>query len=73
VAWSAPRYPFDYTANRLIYAPTFSGSLSGDYTVPTDFGSVVASASWRHISPYDEQISIVEHGRRPRWAAVARS
>jgi hypothetical protein len=40
--------------------------------VPTDFGSVVASASWRHISPYDEQISI-EHGRRPRWAAVARS
>ena len=50
--------PFDYTANRLIYAPTFSGSLSGDYTVPTDFGSVVASASWRHISPYDEQISI---------------
>ncbi|WP_246866268.1 TonB-dependent receptor [Novosphingobium sp. SG720] len=50
--------PFDYTANRLIYAPTFSGSLSGDYTLPTDFGSVVTSLSWRHISPYDEQISI---------------
>ncbi|KPF54807.1 TonB-dependent receptor [Novosphingobium sp. AAP1] len=50
--------PFDYTANRLIYAPTFSGSISGDYTVPTDFGSVVSSLSWRHISPYDEQISI---------------
>ena len=25
--------------------------------MPTSFGKVVASAGWRHISPYDEQIS----------------
>ena len=47
----------DYSANHLIYAPKFSGSLSGDYTVPTSFGKMVASVSLRHIGPYDEQIS----------------
>ncbi|WP_313434657.1 TonB-dependent receptor [Novosphingobium sp.] len=49
--------PFDYSANRLIYAPKFTSSLNADYTVPTSFGKVVATAGWRHISPYDEQIS----------------
>lgn len=49
--------PFDYSANRLIYAPKFTASLNADYEVPTSFGSVVATAGWRHISPYDEQIS----------------
>ncbi|PZQ56610.1 MAG: TonB-dependent receptor [Novosphingobium pentaromativorans] len=49
--------PFDYSANRLIYAPKFTGSFNADYTVPTSFGKVVATAGWRHISPYDEQIS----------------
>ena len=49
--------PFDYSANRLIYAPKFTGSINADYEVPTSFGSVVATAGWRHISPYDEQIS----------------
>lgn len=49
--------PFDYSANRLIYAPKFTASLNADYEVPTSFGSVAATAGWRHISPYDEQIS----------------
>ena len=49
--------PFDYSANRLIYAPKFTASLGADYEVPTSFGKVVATAGWRHISPYDEQIS----------------
>ncbi|WP_395336440.1 TonB-dependent receptor [Novosphingobium sp. BL-8H] len=49
--------PFDYSANRLIYAPKFTASINGDYTIPTSFGKVVATAGWRHISPYDEQIS----------------
>ena len=26
-------------------------------TVPTSFGNVVANVGWRHISPYDEQLS----------------
>ena len=50
--------PFDYSANRLIYAPKFTGSVNADYTVPTSFGKIVATAGWRHISPYDEQISL---------------
>ena len=50
--------PFDYSANRLIYAPTFSSSVNAEYTVPTSFGKVVSAVGWRHISPYDEQVSI---------------
>ncbi|GAB7554500.1 TonB-dependent receptor [Novosphingobium sp. 11B] len=49
--------PFNYSANRLIYAPKFTGSVNADYEIPTSFGKVVATAGWRHISPYDEQIS----------------
>ncbi|GLK45885.1 MULTISPECIES: TonB-dependent receptor [Novosphingobium] len=49
--------PFNYSANRLIYAPRFTGSVNADYEVPTSFGKIVATAGWRHISPYDEQIS----------------
>jgi iron complex outermembrane receptor protein len=47
----------NYSNNRLIYAPEFSGSFEGEYTVPTSFGKVVATAGIRHIAPYDEQIS----------------
>ncbi|WP_226016393.1 TonB-dependent receptor [Novosphingobium sp. FKTRR1] len=49
--------PFNYSANNLIYAPKFTGSMSAEYTVPTSFGKVISSVSWRHISPYDEQLS----------------
>ncbi|MFM5929799.1 MAG: TonB-dependent receptor [Novosphingobium sp.] len=50
--------PYDYTKNRLIYAPDFSGSIEAEYKVPTNFGSVVATVGLRHISPYDEQLSV---------------
>ncbi len=50
--------PYNYSANNLIYAPKFSGSISAEYTMPTEFGKVVTSVGLRHISPYDEQISI---------------
>ena len=49
--------PFDYSRNRPIYSPKFSGSVGAEYRLPTDFGSVVASTGLRHISPYDQQIS----------------
>jgi len=49
--------PFDYSGNNLIYAPKFTGSISGNYSVPTSFGKVTANVGWRHISPYDEQLS----------------
>jgi iron complex outermembrane recepter protein len=50
--------PYDYSGNRLIYAPKFTSSLEAEYSVPTSFGKVVTSLGWRHISPYDEQLSI---------------
>jgi iron complex outermembrane recepter protein len=50
--------PFDFSANRLIYAPKFTASLAAEYSVPTSFGEVVVNGGWRHISPYDEQLSI---------------
>lgn len=50
--------PFDYSANELIYAPKFSGSFNAEYTVPTSFGKVVTTVGVRHISPYDQQISL---------------
>lgn len=56
-ALGADIVPFDYSANRLIYAPKFTASLNAEYEIPTSFGKIVPSAGWRHISPYDEQIS----------------
>ncbi|API59166.1 TonB-dependent receptor [Tardibacter chloracetimidivorans] len=49
--------PFDYSANNLIYAPEFTSSLNADYSLPTSFGRVSLNVGWRHISPYDEQLS----------------
>ncbi|OYZ98697.1 MAG: TonB-dependent receptor, partial [Novosphingobium sp. 17-62-8] len=49
--------PFDYSANRLIYAPKFTASLGAEYTQPTSFGDIAANLGWRHISPYDQQLS----------------
>lgn len=50
--------PFDYSANNPIYSPKFSGSVNAEYTMPTSFGKVVTSVGLRHISPYDQQISL---------------
>ncbi len=49
--------PFDYSGNNLIYSPKFTGSVAVEYTADTSFGDVVTNFSWRHISPYDEQVS----------------
>ena len=50
--------PYDYSGNNLIYAPKFSGSLNAEYTVPTSFGKITSTLGWRHIEPYDSQISL---------------
>ncbi|MFM5885610.1 MAG: TonB-dependent receptor [Novosphingobium sp.] len=49
--------PTDFSGNKLIYAPEFTGSFEAEYSVPTSFGKFVATAGIRHISPYDEQLS----------------
>lgn len=49
---------FDYSANRLIYAPKLTASINLDYTAPTSFGEVIANIGYRYISPYDQQISL---------------
>ena len=47
----------DYSNNNLIYAPKFTASLGGEYVAPTSFGNVTTTFGWRHISPYDQQLS----------------
>ncbi len=49
--------PFDYSKNNLIYAPKFTASLGAEYKMPTSFGDISTNIGWRHISPYDEQLS----------------
>ncbi|MDF8335317.1 TonB-dependent receptor [Novosphingobium cyanobacteriorum] len=49
--------PFDYSRNNLIYAPKFTNSLNVEHTLPTSFGKIVSTVGWRHISPYDQQLS----------------
>ena len=50
--------PFDYSRNDMIYSPEFSGSLGAEYTYPTSWGDIVGTVGVRHISPYDQQISL---------------
>ncbi len=49
---------FDYSANDPIYSPkaTLSGSI--DYDLPVDFAKINVNVGIRHISPYDQQISL---------------
>jgi iron complex outermembrane recepter protein len=49
---------FDYSANRLIYAPKLNFSLAADYSIPTSFGEVIANIGYRYIGRYDQQISL---------------
>jgi iron complex outermembrane recepter protein len=49
---------FNYSANNLIYAPKTTGSLSAEYSLPTDFGQVTANVGYRYIGKYDQQISV---------------
>ena len=49
---------FDYSANDPIYSPkaTLSGSI--EYELPVTFAVMTANVGIRHISPYDQQISL---------------
>ncbi len=50
--------PFDYSANRLIYSPKVTAALNAEYEIPASFGDITANVGFRHISPYDQQISL---------------
>jgi iron complex outermembrane recepter protein len=49
---------FDYSSNDMIYSPNITASLGADYTLQTNFGSVIANIGYRYIAPYDQQISL---------------
>ena len=34
-----------------------TASLGAEYVQPTGFGDITTNVGWRHISPYDEQLS----------------
>jgi len=42
----------DVTGNKIVRSPEFTGSVGLDYSHPTDFGSVFASANYYHSSGY---------------------
>jgi iron complex outermembrane recepter protein len=50
--------PFDYSANRLIYAPKINGSINAEYKADVEFGEVIANLGYRYIGKYDQQISL---------------
>jgi iron complex outermembrane recepter protein len=60
-AWSAGGasglHTYDYSNVDLIYAPTFTGSFSVDYTVDASYGKYKTTVGYRYIAPYDQQIA----------------
>ena len=50
--------PFDYSANNLIYAPKFSGSIYAEYTLPTSFGKDLGDRTWAQtLSDWTRSVS----------------
>jgi len=49
---------FDYSANDPIYSPKATLSGSVEYELPVTFAAMTANVGIRHISPYDQQISL---------------
>lgn len=50
--------PFDYSDNNPIYSPKATLSASVDYMLPLDFAKMNLNVGIRHITPYDQQISL---------------
>jgi iron complex outermembrane receptor protein len=48
---------FNYSNNDLIYNPSYTLTLAGDYKIPVSYGSVSTHVGYRHIAAYDQQIS----------------
>ena len=62
-AWTNPAtgasglHNYDYSGVDLIYAPAWTGSFNMDYTRTLPFGTFKATAGYRYIAPYDQQIA----------------
>jgi iron complex outermembrane receptor protein len=50
-------HTYDYSNVDLIYAPSFTGSLSADYTIEAPYGRYKTTLGYRYIAPYDQQIA----------------
>ena len=44
--------PIDLSGLDLTFNPSFTGSVGGNYTIPTQFGDVIFASNYRHISRY---------------------
>jgi len=72
---------YDYSANDLIYNPSYTLTLGADYRIPMSFGAERVHFGLRHIAAYDQQISlgpttisngvVIVHGNDPRVRAPA--
>jgi iron complex outermembrane receptor protein len=55
---SGAQATFDYSAVNSIYSPKVTASFNTDYSFDLGRGTAVLFAGYRHIAPYDQQISI---------------
>jgi iron complex outermembrane recepter protein len=58
LSFGGPLAVYDYSNVNMIYSPKITASLGMDYTVPTNFGEVIANVGYRFIDKYDQQISV---------------
>jgi iron complex outermembrane receptor protein len=49
--------PLDYSGVDPIFAPKWTVSVNGDYTIPVGQVDVTLSAGYRYLAPYDQQIA----------------
>jgi iron complex outermembrane receptor protein len=47
----------DYSAVNPIFAPKWTASVNGDYTIPVGQADVTLSAGYRYLAAYDQQIA----------------
>jgi len=48
---------YDYSNNHLIYNPSYTLNVSGDYRLHFGADAMTTHLEWRHIAAYDQQIS----------------
>ncbi len=57
-AFTATPTLLNYSSNNLIYSPKMTASLGAEYTAELGDADVTVNVGYRHISPYDQQISL---------------
>jgi iron complex outermembrane recepter protein len=57
-AYTATPTALNYSANNLIYSPKITASIGAEYTADLGAAELIFNVGYRHISRYDQQISL---------------